>query len=140
LAMDHHAATDYGNRVLTGRSSSPLSRSTVLRSRDGGTRTIGFPALQNERQKRVWFDPPRSAICKLDGGAQCADCLVLGVWDSGARLRIEDTSIPAEFDLLFASGPKPVRRRCKRLSVCGDVMDVEFKRTKPSYVLDTGQE
>jgi len=33
-----------------------------------------------------------------------------------------------------------VRRRCKRLSVCGNEMDVEFKQTTPSYVMKRGQE
>ena len=123
--MHHHSATHYGN---------------LVRSDDKRPRTIGFPALQNDRQKRVWFDPPRSVICTLDGGAVCTDCLVLCIWDSGAKLRVRDASILTEFDLLFASGPRPVRRRCKRLSVRGNVMDVEFKRGAPCYVLESGQD
>jgi hypothetical protein len=119
--MHQHTATRNGNRLV--------------RSDDERPRTIGFPALQNDRRKEVWFDPPRSVICILDGGAVCTDCLVLCIWDGGAKLRVADGSILTEFDLLFASGPRPVRRRCKRRLVRGNVMDVEFKRTAPRYVL-----
>lgn len=135
--MDHYAGTHSGKRPSFARKS-PLSRSIVLRSDDGQSRTIGFPALQNDRPKRVWFDPPRSVICTLDGEEVCTDCLVLGVWDGGARLRVQDASILTEFDLLFAGGPRPVRRRCKRLSVSGNVVDVEFKRTTPCYLMESG--
>lgn len=139
LAMDHHAGTHDGTRPSLTRNSS-FFRSIVLRSDDKGPRTLGFPALPNDRRKPVWFDPPRSVICTLDGGAVCTDCLVLGIWDGGARLRVQDASILTEFDLLFAPGPRPVRRRCKRLSVQGNVMDVEFKRTRPCYALESGQD
>src|SRR6201999_2473120 len=108
--MDHYAGTHSENRLASAGKSSPSSRSIILRSDGGKPRTLGFPALQNDRRKRVWFDPPRSAICVLNGGAACTDCLVLGIWDSGARLRVRDASVLTEFDLLFASGPKPVRR------------------------------
>lgn len=124
--MHHHSATHNGNRLV--------------RSDDERPRTIGFPAIQNDRRKRVWFDPPRSVTCTLDGGTVCTDCVVLCIWDSGATLRVGDVGILTEFDLLFASGPRPVRRRCKRLSVRGNVMDVEFKRRTPCYVLEAGQE
>jgi hypothetical protein len=137
--MHHHAADHNANRTSLARKS-PFSRSIVLRSDDEGPRTIGFPALQIDRRKQVWFDPPRPAICILNGGAVSTDCLVLGISDNGARLRIRDPSNLSEFDLLLASGPRPVRRRCKRLSLFGDVMDVEFKRTRPSYVMEGGQD
>jgi hypothetical protein len=139
LAMDHHAATHSGNHPTSARKS-PFSRSIILRSNDEGRRTLGFPALQNNRGKRIWFDPPRSVICTLNGGVVNTDCFVLGIWDGGARLRVRDASILTEFELLFAPGPASVRRRCKRLSVCGNEMDVEFKQTTPSYVMKRGQE
>jgi hypothetical protein len=139
LAMADHSASHTGNRPSSARKS-PCSRAIILRSDDEGRRTIGFPALQNERLKRVWFDPPRSVICALNGGAVCTECLILGIWDSGARLCVRDDSILTEFDLLFASSPRPVRRRCKRLWVCGNVMDVEFKPTTPGYVTKSGQD
>lgn len=135
FVMDHHAANYSENRPSPGKRN-PVFRAVVLRSESGKLRTIGFPALR-ESAKKVWFDPPRPAICTLDGGADCTDCLVLGIWDSGARVRIEDASFLDEFDLLFTSGPRPVRRRCKRVSVRGDVIDIVFKRTTPSHMLET---
>jgi hypothetical protein len=137
--MHHHSETQ-NKAPVSFAGESRLSRSIVLRSNDDRVLTIGFPAIQNDRPKRVWFDPPRPAICTLDGGAVCTDCLVLSIWDGGARLRIEDPSVLTEFDLLFASGPRPVRRRCKRLMVRGNVMDVEFKRNVPSYVMESVQD
>lgn len=62
------------------------------------------------------------------------DCLVLGVWEHGARLRVRDARGLTEFDLIFSSGPKPVKRRCKRLSVRGNVVEVEFEKKKIRYV------
>ena len=100
---------------------------------------MGFPTLQDERRKRVWFDPPWGGRCRLDAGAVCTDCLVLGIWEDGARLRVRDAGAFTEFDLLFSSGPRAVRRRCKRVSVHGDVMDVEFKRNTPGYWLEFEQ-
>jgi hypothetical protein len=139
LAMDDHSATHNGNRLSLARKS-PCPRSIILRSDDDGHRTTGLPALQKDKPKRVWLDPPWSIICILGGGAAPTDCLVLGIWDSGARLQVRDASILTEFDLLFASGPRPVRRRCKRRSVSGNVMDVEFMRMTPSYVMESGQD
>lgn len=133
------AATDNGNRHASAGKSA-FSRSIILRSDHEERRTIGFPALQNDRRKEVWFDPPRPVICTLNGGALSTDCLVLAIWEGGARLRVEDASIFTEFDVFFASGPMPVRRRCKRLSVRGNVVDVEFKQTKPDYVMKSGQD
>jgi hypothetical protein len=138
--MDDRSVIHNGTRPSSGRKS-PFSRSVVLRSdNDEGPRTIGFPALPNDRPKKVWFDPPLAVICTLNGGAVCTDCVVLGIWDSGARLRVPDAGILTEFDLLFTSGPRPVRRRCKRLSVRGNVIDVEFKQTRPRYVMESGQD
>lgn len=59
--MDHHAATYSENRLSSGRRN-PVSRAVVLCSESGKLRTIGFPAFR-ERAKKVWFDPPRPAIC-----------------------------------------------------------------------------
>lgn len=135
--MPHHSATQDDNRASSGKI--PVPRAIVLRSGHAARRTLGFPALP-DGPKRVWFDPPRLGICTLDGGAAATDCLVLGIWDGGARLRVRDARLLTEFDLLFASGPKPVKRRCKRLLVRGQIIDVEFKRTTPCYVMESGPE
>src|ERR1700727_260018 len=89
-------------------------------------RTLGFPALQNGERKTVRFDPPRSAICISPDGLLCTNCLVIGVWEKGARLHVQDAQALNEFVLLFATAPRPVTRRCKRVSVRGNLIDVEY--------------
>jgi hypothetical protein len=96
-------------------------------------RTLGFPALQSGNEKTVRFDPPRSAICISLEGRFCTECLVVSVWDGGARLNVEDVQALTEFVLLFATAPRPVMRRCKRVAVCGKLIDVEYVRDVPSY-------
>ena len=68
-------------------------------------------------------------------GTRFIDCLVLSVRDNGAQLqlRVHDLS---EFFLLFTSSVKPVYRRCKRVSVRGDEIEVEYQRREPSFALD----
>lgn len=124
--MQNQPATDSGNRLV--------------RSNEVRPRTLGFPALQNDRPKKVWFDPPRPVTCTIEGGVVCTDCLVLCIWDFGAKLRFRDASILTEFDLFFATGPMPVKRRCKRRLVRGNVMHVEFKREPPDYFSESGQD
>jgi hypothetical protein len=96
-------------------------------------RTLGFPALQSGSEKTVRFDPPRSAICISPDGLRYSDCLVISVWDRGARLDVEDAQALTEFVLLFATAPRPVMRQCKRVTVCGKLIDVEYVRDVPSY-------
>jgi hypothetical protein len=96
-------------------------------------RTLGFPALQSGNDKTVRFDPPRSAICISLDGRLCTECLVISVWDRGARLNLEDVQALTEFVLLFATAPRPVMRQCKRVAVCGKLIDVEYVRDVPSY-------
>jgi hypothetical protein len=134
--MPSHSSTHNENQSSPASDNS-LNRSIILRCKDKGPRTIGFPAIRNDRRKTVWFDPPRPVKCTLDGREICTDCLVLGIWEGGARLRVRNPSLLTEFDLLFAPGPRPVRRRCKRLRVRGNVMDVEFKQTTPGYALES---
>jgi hypothetical protein len=135
LAMNDRAATQIDNRSSAG-GRSPFFHSPVLRSNEKGRQTLGFPSLQANKRKTVWFDPPRCAVYTFDGGAAYTDCLVLGIWDGGAKLRVRNGDIPVEFDLLFALGPRPVWRRCKRSSTCDNVMDVEFKKATPRFVME----
>src|SRR5690348_13190298 len=91
-AMESNSAAQNDARTSSsGRSRSP--ESIVLGSHDSGPRTLGFPALQNDRTKRVWFDPPWPGLCLLDGGTGSTDCVVLGVWENGARIRVRDPRI-----------------------------------------------
>ncbi|WP_147407755.1 hypothetical protein [Rhodopseudomonas palustris] len=108
---------------------SPIRRAVVLRSVDETPAAV-CPTVKRPLQKRVWFDPPRPVVCALDEGAT-VECVVLGIWNSGARIRAQSPRLLTEFNLLFASGPAPVWRRCKRLVVRGDVVDVEFLPKTP---------
>ena len=129
LAMHNNAtAIQDGHRLPLAETSS-VRRSIVLRSTNDG-QAATRPA-KDEKRKRVWFDPPRPVVCTLDSGATLADCVVLGIWETGARLRVQDARLLKEFDLHFALGPRPVMRRCKRLLVQGDVMDVQFQLRSP---------
>jgi hypothetical protein len=110
----------------------PARRSIVLSSAD---QEFAEVRPIEKRRKSVWLDPPWPVVCTLDEEAVRIDCLVLGIWDSGARLRVPDASKLTQFDLLFASGPTTVMRRCKRLLVQGNVIDVEFQPKTPKYLL-----
>ena len=109
---------------------SPIRRSVVLQAAEIAPAALRS-TVQNTRRKKVWLDPPWPVVCAYDGGTVRIDGLLLGIWDHGARLRVNDASPLTEFDLLLASGPRPVTRRCKRLSVWGCVIDVEFKPRAP---------
>lgn len=61
------------------------------------------------------------------------DCLVISVWNRGARLQVEDAHALSEFTLFFATDPRPVTRQCKRIATRGKLIDVEYVREVPSY-------
>lgn len=104
-----------------------------MHQKNAKSQTLGFPALQNGKRKTVRFDPPRSAICVSTDGQLCTECLVISVWDQGARLHVQDAQALTEFALLFATSPKPVTRQCKRVSVRGNLIDVEYTREYPCH-------
>ncbi|QPF92560.1 hypothetical protein [Bradyrhizobium commune] len=117
----------------------PQSRkASLVRTKKGSCdqpQTIGFPALRTE-PKRVKFDPPLSAKWASIDGIWSDNCVVVAVWDSGARLRVRSTDELDEFFLLFTSAVNPVFRRCKRVWRSGEEIEVEYQRKKPSFVLD----
>jgi hypothetical protein len=96
--------------------------------------TVGFSALRKEL-KRVTFDPPLYARCMSIDGMWSMDCLVMSVWDSGARLQARWPREIREFFLLFTSSVKPVYRRCKRVRMRGQQIEVEYQRMRPSFAL-----
>lgn len=121
----------------------PQSREpSLVRAKKSSRRqpqTIGFPALRTE-PKRVKFDPPLSAKCTSIDGVWSDNCLVVAVWDSGARLQVTWIDELDEFFLLFTSSVKPVYRRCKRVWIRGGEIEVEYQRNRPSFVLDAQDE
>lgn len=118
----------------------PQSREASLvrtkRSSLSQPQTIGFPALRTE-PKRVKFDPPLSAKCASIDGIWSDDCVVVEVWDGGARLHVSWTDDLEQFFLLFTSSVKPVYRRCKRVWTRGGEIEVEYQRKRPSFALDS---
>jgi hypothetical protein len=68
-------------------------------------------------------------------GVCCTDCLVLSVWDTGAQLQVGRPGDLAEFYLVFTSSPKPVFRRCKRVGICGDLIEVAYQSKQPDFLL-----
>jgi hypothetical protein len=101
--------------------------------------TIGFPAEDRHKTKRVNFDPPISARCLATDGKQTFECEVMTVWATGAHLRVKQPSYLDEFVLLFAWSPTVVSRRCKRLWCRGEEVCVEYVKTRRSYSLEHGR-
>ncbi|SHN65824.1 hypothetical protein [Bradyrhizobium erythrophlei] len=107
----------------------PLARAVVLHE-DDKLRTVGFPALHQTETKRVTFATPLYAKCTPIDGVWSTDCLVLSVWDTGAQLQVRRPGDLTEFYLLFTSSFRPVFRQCRRVSACGNVIQVEYQRNQ----------
>jgi hypothetical protein len=71
-------------------------------------------------------------------GMWSTDCLVLSVWDTGAQLRVRRPGDLTEFYLLFTSSLRAVFRQCRRVSTCGNVIDVAYERKQPDFLLKAG--
>lgn len=115
-----------------------LPRAIVLHEKHGNKQTLGFPPVNLAEPKRVIFSTPLYARCMSDDGLWSTNCLVLSVWDTGAKL---DVSLPGEltdFYLLFTSPPRPVSRQCRRVSTRGNVIEVAYLRKEPAYLLNAG--
>jgi hypothetical protein len=98
--------------------------------------TIGFPAEDRHKTKRVNFEPPISARCLTADGSWTGDCEVMTVWATGARLRLKQPSYLDEFVLLFAWSPTVVSRRCRRVWCRGEEVCVEYVKTRPCYSME----
>ncbi|MEH2563683.1 hypothetical protein V1289_003310 [Bradyrhizobium sp. AZCC 2289] len=98
-------------------------------------RTIGFPSFRTER-KCVKFDPEFAAKCISIDGIRSNNCLVVSVWDGGARAKLMWSRHLTEFFLAFTSSVKLVYRRCKRVRLRGEEIEVEYQRKPPSSALD----
>jgi hypothetical protein len=115
-----------------------LPRAIVLHTKDGNKQTLGFPPLNLAEPKRVIFSTPICARCASADGLWSTNCLVLGVWDTGAQLQVSLPGDLTEFHLLFTSSQKPVSRQCRRVSTRGDVIEVTYLRKQPTFVLNAG--
>lgn len=97
--------------------------------------TFGFPPLRTE-PKRVTFSHPLEAQCIALDESWSTGCQVLSVWDGGARLATENPKDLTSFFLIFVSSPKPVFRRCKRVWVRGNQLEVSYERQPPCFALE----
>ncbi|WP_035686466.1 hypothetical protein [Bradyrhizobium sp. Cp5.3] len=84
--------------------------------------------------RRVQFNPPLEANYMTVDGIRSGNCLVLNTGDDGALLEHVPPTL-REFFLIFtsASAVRPVYRRCKRASIQGTKMDVDYDRTQPCF-------
>lgn len=78
------------------------------------------------------FDPPRPARCSSLDGTWSTDCLILSVWETGARLLLQRPTSIVDLLIAFSSGPMPVFRQGRRTRTNGNELEVEYKREKPS--------
>lgn len=113
-----------------------LPRAIVLHGNGDTSQTLGFPSTGPERQKRVWFNPPRTGICLIDHEGLRFDCLVLGVWEDGARLMVRDAPALDDFVLAFTNGPRPVKRPCRVVCANANILDVAYTGKFPKYTWD----
>jgi hypothetical protein len=71
----------------------------------------------------------RAEIARLENGERIADCVVLDISESGARLGVLATGdIPQEF-VLVISKPGKVLRRCKVMRSTATELGVAFVRS-----------
>jgi hypothetical protein len=86
----------------------------------------------NEPQKAgslVKFEQPRHARVMAIDGTWSRECLLLGVSETTAQIKlIGPVAGLTEFFLVLASFGNPVYRRCTMLSVDGPQLEVLFKR------------
>lgn len=115
-----------------------LPRAIVLHKEDRNKQTLGFPPFNLAEPKRVIFSTPLCARCVSADGLWSTNCLVLSVWDTGAHLEVSFPGDLTEFYLLFTSPPRPVSRQCRRVSTCGNVIEVACLRKEPAYLLNAG--
>ena len=90
-----------------------------------------------KQPKIVTFDYPLGAKCMSSDGMLRIDCLVLAVWEGGARLKVEHPQVLAElseFFLLFTSSQKPVFRQCKRVWTRGYEIEVEYHQKQAAHL------
>lgn len=103
---------------------------------DSNKQTLGFPPVNLAKPKRVIFSTPICARCVSADGLWSTNCMVLGVWDTGAQLQANFPGDLTEFQLLFTSSQRPVSRQCRRVSTWGNVIDVVYLRKQPSFTLN----
>lgn len=134
--MHHRQATQQTETLQGEPGNVSLPRAIVLHQTDGNKQTLGFPPFNLAEPKRVIFSTPFYAICMSVDGLWSTNCSVLSVWDTGAQLEVSLPGDLTEFYLLFTSPPRPVSRQCKRVSTCGNVIEVACLRKQPAFLLN----
>lgn len=124
--------------MLPVEASVSFPRAIVLHQKDRNQQTLGFPPLNPAEPKRVNFSTPICARCVSADGLWSTNCLVLGVWDTGAQLQVSLPGDLTEFYLLFTSSQKPVSRHCRRVSIWGNMIEVAYLRKQPAFLLSAG--
>ena len=133
----HHRRETQPTGILPVEPNVSLPRAIVLHQK-ANKQTLGFPPFNLAEPKRVLFSAPICARCVSADGLWSTDCLVLCVWDTGAQLQVSLPGDLTEFYLLFTSSQKPVSRQCRRVSICGNVIEVAFLRKQPAFLLNAG--
>jgi hypothetical protein len=136
--MHHRQATQQTETLSVEPGNVALPRAIVLHKKDGNKQTLGFPPFNLAEPKRVIFSTPICARCVSADGLWSTNCLVLCVWNTGAQLQASLPGDLTEFYLLFTSSPRPVSRRCRRVSTRGNVVEVAFLREQPAFQLNAG--
>jgi hypothetical protein len=134
----HHRRETQPAEILPVEPNVSVPRAIVLSKKDRNKQTLGFPPVNPAKTKRVIFSIPICARCVSTDGLWSTNCMVLGVWDTGARLQVNLPGDLAEFDLLFTSSQKPVSRQCRRVSIWGNVIEVAYRRKQPTFLLNAG--
>ena len=132
----HHRRETQPAEILPVEPNVSLPRAIVPHKKDRNKQTLGFPPLPEP--KRVIFSTPIFARCMSADRLWSTSCRVLCVWDTGALLQVSLPSDLTQFYLLFTSSQKPVCRQCRRVSICGNVIEVAYLRTQPAFLLNAG--
>jgi hypothetical protein len=134
----HHRRETQPAEILPVEPNVSLSPTIGLIKKDRNKQTLGFPPLNLAEPKRVIFSTPICARCVSADGLWSTNCLVLCVWDTGAQLQVSLPGDLTQFYLLFTSSQKPVSRQCRRVSICGNVIEVAYLRKQPAFLLNAG--
>jgi hypothetical protein len=136
--MHHCQSTQQAEPLPVEPENVALPRAIVLYKKDGNKQTLGFPPFNLAEPKRVIFSTPLCARCISVDGSRSINCLVLSLWDTGAKLEVSLPGDLTEFYLLFTSPPWSVSRQCRRVSTRGNVIEVACLRKQPAFPLNAG--
>lgn len=113
-------------------------RAIILSENLRAPQTLGFPALNQTKPRRVAFSIPLHARCTSVDGLWAASCRVLSIWDVGAQIEASFPDDFTQFYLLFTPLPRLVSRLCKRVITRGSLIEVLYLRRQPTFLMSAG--